>query len=106
MKLYVAGPMTGIKDYNFPAFNQAYLDLTECGYSVINPADTGIVPGWKWANYLRSCLPDLLLCEGVATLPGWEQSRGAKLEVHVATELSMPVKPVAEWVDWRPEAAA
>ncbi|WP_371807265.1 DUF4406 domain-containing protein [Pseudomonas sp. KK4] len=27
----------------------------------------------------------------VAVLPGWENSKGARLEVHIARELGMPV---------------
>ena len=40
----------------------------------------------------------------VFVLPGWESSRGAQLEVHVARSLELPVVPVPEPVD--PDAAA
>jgi hypothetical protein len=42
---YVAGPMTGIKDFNYPAFNAVAEDLRAQGYEVENPADHGIVEG-------------------------------------------------------------
>lgn len=95
--LYCSGPMSGIEGHNFPAFDAAAAVLRKTGFVVINPADRGIVYGWSWEDYLRHDLRDLLACEGVAVLPGWEDSRGASLEVHVARALSIPVKPVEEW---------
>ena len=38
-RLYVAGPMRGIKDFNFPAFDEAATFLRNAGYEVCNPAD-------------------------------------------------------------------
>jgi hypothetical protein len=35
--LYIAGPMTGIPDSNYPAFNQAEIELRAAGYDVLNP---------------------------------------------------------------------
>lgn len=95
--LYISGPMSGIDGHNFPAFDAAAVLLRRAGHVVINPADRGIVHGWAWEDYLRHDLRDLLACEGVAVLPGWANSRGASLEVHVARALSVPVKTVEEW---------
>ena len=36
--IYIAGPMSGIKDWNFPAFFKAEAELEALGYKVINPA--------------------------------------------------------------------
>lgn len=108
-RIYIAGPMSGYEDHNFPAFNEAARQLSDAGYSVLNPAEeTGVRPGWTWAQYLKHDLPLMLKCEGVATLDGWEGSRGALLEVHVASQLEMPVRSVAEWIawDWRKGEAA
>ena len=38
MKLYLAGPMTGIKDLNFPAFHAEASRLRALGHIVVNPA--------------------------------------------------------------------
>ena len=51
------------------------------------------------ADYLRADLRALIRsADGVATLPGWQESRGASLEVHVAKALSIPVKPLDAWL--------
>lgn len=97
-RLYIAGPMTGIEDHNFPAFNEAADQLRAAGYEVENPADQGVVDGWEWADYLRHDLPLLLKCDGVALLSWWYRSRGAKLEHYVAVELGLPAYPLAWWV--------
>jgi hypothetical protein len=85
--------MTGYEDYNFPAFNEATERLEDEGWSVCNPAEKGIVPGWEWEDYLRYDLGELVECDAIYTLPGWEDSRGASLEVHVAKALGL------EWIN-------
>ena len=90
-RVYVAGPMTGLKDFNYPAFNAAADALRAQGYQVENPADHGIVPGAEWADYMAYDLTRLGLCGVIALLPGWERSEGAKLEVQIAHRLGMTV---------------
>lgn len=97
MRLYIAGPMTGYPDYNFPAFNYAADALRKRGYEVLNPADNGTTDGYEWADYLRDALEMVLKAQGIAVLPGHEMSRGARLETHVAFALGMPIKPWETW---------
>lgn len=100
MRLYVAGPMTGCPDFNYPAFFNAARDLRAVGYGPINPAR--VRPGkppTTWLEFMRHSLHDLADCDGIATLPGWTHSRGASLEVLVARRLGLPVRSVGEWMD-------
>ncbi|WP_413791808.1 MULTISPECIES: DUF4406 domain-containing protein [unclassified Pseudomonas] len=90
-RLYLAGPMTGFEDFNFPAFNTMAAQLRARGYVVENPAEHGIVDGADWADYMAYDLTRLGLCGMVAVLPDWENSKGARLEVHIARELGMRV---------------
>lgn len=90
-RLYLAGPMTGFEDFNFPAFNAMAAELRARGYVVENPAEHGVVEDAEWADYMAYDLTRLGLCGQVAVLPGWENSKGARLEVHIARELGMPV---------------
>ncbi len=97
MRLYVAGPMTGIADFNFPAFNTAAAELRAVGYDVANPADHGQATK-PWAYYMRLALKSMLDCDGVALLPGYSNSKGATLELHVAESLGMKAKYVEAWL--------
>ena len=90
-RLYLAGPMTGFEDFNFPTFNKMAAELRARGYIVENPAEHGVVDGADWADYMAYDLTRLGLCGQVAVLPGWENSKGAQLEVHIARELGMSV---------------
>lgn len=91
MKLYVSGPMSGIQDHNFPAFNAAAAKVTALGHVPVNPVDINPDPGTPWAMCLRADLRALCDCDGIVLLPGWEKSKGAQLELHVAHRLEMSV---------------
>lgn len=95
--LYVAGPMTGYPDFNYPAFNEAARALVHCGFHVLNPARRGTRDEWTWVDYMRPALRDVADCDGIAVLPGWERSKGAALEVSIAVALDLPVRTVDEW---------
>ena len=97
MKLYIAGPMTGLPEYNYPAFHSAEATLKAHGYDVGNPARTGQQPGWEWADYMRAALRIMLDCDAVALLPGWTESRGALIEASLAERLGMPARHLAHW---------
>lgn len=92
-RVYISGPMTGLPNYNFDEFNRVAELLRFEGYNVVNPADHGVIPGWEWKDYLKLDIKDMLGCNIVATLEGWEESRGARLEVHIAEQLHMKVVP-------------
>jgi hypothetical protein len=90
-RLYLAGPMAGFEDFNFPAFNKMADELRALGYEVENPADHGTVEGAVWADYMAYDLTRLGLCGMIALLPGWDLSQGARLEVMIAEHLGMRV---------------
>ncbi|CAB4183405.1 Protein of unknown function DUF4406 [uncultured Caudovirales phage] len=101
--VYVAGPMSGIPDFNYPAFRAASKDLRERGYVVTDPVEiddqvgvvgiiddaAGLISARGWVDCLSRDIQ--ILCDpeisAVVVLPGWEKSKGAKLEVHVARTL-------------------
>lgn len=89
--IYLAGPMTGLPDWNYPAFHKAAAELRAAGHIVINPAEVNPDTTQPWAACLRACLAEVVKCDTIALLPGWQHSRGAKLEHHVASELGMTV---------------
>lgn len=91
---YVSGGMTGLPDLNFPAFHRAAAKLRARGLHVVNPAelDEDDDLGMPWGYYLRRDIRALVDCTHIAMLPGWENSKGARLERHIAIELGMPVE--------------
>ena len=80
MKLYVAGPMTGIQDLNFPAFHAATATLRAAGHHVANPAEINPDPTAEWTDCMFEDLKQLSKCDGIVMLPGWEKSPGAQIE--------------------------
>ena len=90
-RVYLAGPMTGYAEFNFPAFNAEAAMLRGQGLSVLNPAEHGIVDGAEWADYLRHDIAGLASCERIHLLRGWEKSKGAQLEVTIAQALGMQI---------------
>ena len=97
--IYLAGPMTGIEDYNYPAFLEAARLLRKAGHTVLNPAEL-FDENMKLPRtvYMKYGIKNLISAEFVAVLPGWENSRGAKLEVDVARECGLPVIPFEQFL--------
>ncbi|MHC4094250.1 MAG: DUF4406 domain-containing protein [Planctomycetota bacterium] len=96
-RLYLAGPMAGRTDHNFLLFNRVAQLLRRQGYEVFNPAenkDGGLRR--PRAFYMRLDIPALMESDAVVVLPGWEQSRGASLEVWIAIDLELPVCQYSE----------
>ena len=89
--IYISGPMTGMPDLNFPAFHAAARKWRELGHEVRNPSEVGEEPGKTWEDYMRKDLRLLCDCDTIYMLPGWEKSKGAHLELHIAHRLGMDV---------------
>jgi hypothetical protein len=87
-KVFISGPMTGIENFNYPAFNRVALALRKLGYVVLNPAENPEQDSWE--GYMRLALIQMLQADIVAQLPGWQDSRGARMEHDVADELHIP----------------
>ena len=91
VRCYVAGPMTGYPDLNFPLFHAAAAQLRTQGHHVVNPAEINIDPAAEWLDCMRADIKQLVDCNAILMLPGWEKSKGASLEFIVATTLGMDV---------------
>lgn len=104
MKLYVAGPMSSLPDFNYPAFYAAAKQLREAGYEVENPAENELAQDRPadepmWLGFMRMSLVQISRVDGLALLPGWQNSDGAKLEEHIGQGLKLPVRYVETWLD-------
>lgn len=118
MKLYLAGPMTGIKYFNAPAFADAAFRLRLVGYEVFNPAENDIANGIELGKFngtenlsehgfsLRDILKQDLtwICDnadGIAVLHGHEKSKGVAAELALAHALGIRAAPYMMWVSER-----
>lgn len=96
---YLAGPMTGLPDFNRAAFVEAAVFLRNEGYEVLNPVEMDMIYGsWEeaikrpWTEHLARDVDTVVnKADAVIVLPGWEASRGANLEVRLATTFGKPV---------------
>ena len=88
--IYIAGPMTGVEDLNYPLFNEVAGKLRAEGYNVFNPAELDGGPqdstgdGSLLAEFMVRDLPYVIAADVIALLPNWRESRGANLELLTA----------------------
>ena len=93
MRVYLAGPMTGLPAHNAPAFDAAELALCEQGYEVISPVAMLRIFAHDTLrqHFSRDCQA---ICEAdcVVVLDGWERSKGVAVEIALAEYLGIPVR--------------
>jgi hypothetical protein len=94
-RIYVAGPMTGLHQLNFPAFHAESARLRALGHEVINPAELNPDPCMTWHDCMRRDIAALVTCSAIRLLPGWQDSKGATLEHHIADRLGLLILGVA-----------
>ena len=91
-RVYLSGPMSGIPDYNAPAFAEAQEELIALGAEfVFNPARAWGHNDREASWYMRHDLHRLTESDGgaplfdvIVMLDGWHASEGATLEYQVA----------------------
>jgi nucleoside 2-deoxyribosyltransferase len=112
---YLAGPMRGYDEFNFPAFKRSALALRKHGIHIASPAEKDEDDGFDWAGS-KGTAEDLVgqgfkiniallgdieiiaadLCDGVICLNGWQNSSGAKAETAFAWAIGKPVRQYFE----------
>lgn len=91
--IYVAGPMSGYKNFNYDTFDIVANILRDAGYTVLNPAEfQGGYQDKSWHDYMRYDIGQILSrADAIVCLPGWQESKGAFVEVTVARAIGLPV---------------
>lgn len=101
MKVYISGPIAGQPNGNTEAFEVAEEVIRAAGHEPVNPQKifkghkgrcTGPtimgqygVDAHRYGCYVKPDLIAMLGCEAIYLLPGWHSSRGAVVEVQVAS---------------------
>lgn len=112
---YLAGPMRGIRHFNFPAFDRVRDEWLRNGYEVISPADldraigfdeTAFPDEYDWIDLrkigfdirdaVKRDAEALCKCDTIIMLPGWRNSKGATAELAIANWLGLNVIYVNE----------
>ena len=102
---YVAGPMRGYSEFNFPAFARVAALLRQQGHDVISPHEHDLSLGLDpnkpldeqafpitTEDLLRWDLEQIIkVCTDLYMMAGWEQSEGATTEHTVARALRLRI---------------
>ena len=79
------------------AERNAYADrLRREGRPHFNPAENGVALDAPWVDHMREDIRALMLCDEIHLLPGWQNSRGARIELDLAVALGLRVWEVQE----------
>jgi len=98
--IYIAGPMRGMPESNYPAFRRAAQRLRACGHIVVSPVDIGEGYGGQEKllndeDLLKRCMEDelraLAECDTIYLLKGWQYSKGALAELKCAIEHGLSI---------------
>ncbi len=118
MKIYLAGPMRGMPNFNFPLFARATERLRAQGHSVFSPSENDIaeygqefvlnnphgdneLAAKQHGFSLRYALAAdtkwiCLFADAVALLPGWVLSKGACAEKELGEALGLTIIELGE----------
>lgn len=99
-KIYLSGPITGRQKDEYRlhfATVESNIRGRACAngleFSFFNPTSLRLdhLEAPKWSDYMKSCIAELITCDGVAVLAGWQCSRGSRIELMVADALGIPI---------------
>lgn len=92
MKVYIAGKISDLPHSQaFNTFIEYERLLTSHGHEVTNPMRLPHAPDSEWEDFMAMDIAHLVRCEAIFLIPGWEDSRGARLEHKLAKHLRLKV---------------
>jgi hypothetical protein len=100
LKVYIAGPMRGLPNWNQEAFDEAEQRWKDQGWTVYSPAAlVRAMPYYGGEEHNKSSLIHvaqmdlgcLYHCDAIALLPGWQKSIGTTMELATAQFIGLVV---------------
>lgn len=92
MKIYISGKIssTDLKETRkcFAAVAKA---MKRLGYEPVNPLENGLSEHDNWEAHIAKDIADLLQCKAIYMLQDWQESKGARIEHYIATEIGIPI---------------
>lgn len=89
-KVYISGAIAHYDpEERKAAFSAAATHLRTQGYEPVNPFLNGLPQPGDWREHMRVDIKMLLECQYIYMLKGWWVSKGAKLELDVATSCGL-----------------
>lgn len=92
MKIYISGKISGTDlTKTRKRFAAAAKVTKRLGYEPVNPFENGLSEHDRWDAHMLKDIADLLQCHAIYMLQGWQESKGARIEYYIATEIGMHI---------------
>lgn len=98
--VYISGGMSGIKDLNRGEFKKASDLLKSMEIAHVNPIDVGEsieksisehTKEEQYSFFMKADIIELMKCNAIYLLNGWEKSKGATMEKTIADFFKMEI---------------
>lgn len=92
MKIYISGKISGTDLTETRArFAAAAKVMKRLGYEPVNPLENGLTEHDNWEAHIIKDIATLLQCKAIYMLQDWQESKGARIEHYIATEIGIPI---------------
>ena len=92
MKIYISGKISGTDiTETRKRFASVAKAMKRIGVEPVNPLENGLSEHDSWEAHMLKDIADLLQCNAIYMLQGWQESKGARIKHYIATEIGMPI---------------
>ena len=92
MKIYISGKISGTDlTETRKRFAAVAKVMKRIGVEPVNPLENGLSEHDSWEAHMLKDIADLLHCNAIYMLQGWQESKGACIEHYIATKVGMPI---------------